>query len=87
MTNQTFTFLDEAIHPIPQEVRYKHDVEGKNMLKAWREHLDISVLEMSERMEYTTFYYNLLESVPKVNPVLSPLLAKALGITEIQLNL
>jgi predicted transcriptional regulator len=65
---------------IPQAVVEAHLVEGKTMLKAWRQYLQMSQVDVAEAMGMTIAAYKDLEANENIDASTLKRLAKALGI-------
>jgi DNA-binding XRE family transcriptional regulator len=60
-------------------------VDGASILKAWREHLDLTQADLAARLGVTQAAYSQLESSPKLRPSSRRKLAAALGLSPLQL--
>ena len=71
---------------LPQEVVEKVTVEGKSLVRAWREYRNMSREETATRMGVTQPVYNVLEDASnRVSSASIRRLAAALGVSEKQL--
>jgi len=50
-----------AVSGTPQEVMRKRYIEGKSLIQAWREHLDLSQKEVAQKLGITQAAYQQME--------------------------
>jgi len=73
---------------LPQAVVEKAAVEGKSLVRAWREYRNMSQEEIAQRMGVTQPAYNVLEETSNIISNASiKRIAAALGVSEIQLRI
>jgi len=73
---------------LPQEVVEKVTVEGKSLVRAWREYRNMSREETATRMGVTQPVYNVLEESCNIISAASiKRIAAALGVSENQLRI
>ena len=70
-----------------QEVVERHAIEGKTLLRAWREHLGISQKEMAARLGISQAAYSRIEASARPRRTTLERAARALGIDIEQLHI
>ncbi|MFZ1398403.1 MAG: helix-turn-helix transcriptional regulator [Candidatus Promineifilaceae bacterium] len=81
----TMVKLDEAV-TVPQAVVEKHVLEEMSLIRAWREHLNLSQQDVAQKMGISQSAYSQMEK-PEANlrRITVNKIARALGIKSEQL--
>ncbi len=75
---------DEAL--IPHEVVRAHGLEGKSLVRAWREHLGLTQRQVAARLGVTQSAFAQMERAEaNLRPATLKRLAKALGLSPAQI--
>ncbi len=80
-------YLEDDKLIVPDKVVGLHIMEGKTLLRAWREYKGLNLNDMSERMRILPSEYSELERQDSLSPQISEFAAKALGIDSRLLSL
>lgn len=79
---EKFSITDEKKLYFPNEVVKAHAIDGKSMLRAWREYKGLSQAEMAKRMGISQSAYSQCEKSDKPQESTLRKAAFALGIDE-----